>query len=120
MGWEGGGGGEGGRIANICRPLTSPQRVEVQLLGDGCSVHGVWQILLVGENQQHRVSQLLLHIDNTFKLKQAQVTGASLQFLYWERGIRTVMAAVYNLCASADQRFWLQLYVRHDGLYDLP
>lgn len=41
-------------------PVALAQRVQPQLVGDLCRVHGVGQVLLVGKHQQHRVAQLIL------------------------------------------------------------
>lgn len=41
-------------------PVTSPQRVETELVGELGGGHGIGQILLVGKHQQHRVPQLVL------------------------------------------------------------
>ena len=50
-------------IGDVCQenaPVTLAQRVQAQLVGDLSSVHGVWQILLVGKHQQDCVAQLVL------------------------------------------------------------
>ena len=46
------------RATNI--PVALAQRVQAQLVCDLCRVHGIWQILLVGEHQQHSLAQLVL------------------------------------------------------------
>jgi len=41
-------------------PGTLSQAVKTQLVSDLGGVHGIWQILLVGENQKNSVSELVL------------------------------------------------------------
>jgi hypothetical protein len=41
-------------------PSTLSQGVQAKLVGDLSSVHGIWQILLVGEDQQKSIPQLIL------------------------------------------------------------
>lgn len=49
-------GGTGG----LDEPLTLSQAVQAELVGDLGSVHGVGQILLVGENEEQGVAELVL------------------------------------------------------------
>lgn len=41
-------------------PSTLPQAVQAKLIGDLSRIHGVGQILLVGEDQQQRIPELVL------------------------------------------------------------
>lgn len=41
-------------------PVAPAQVVQAELVSDLSCVHGVWQILLVGEHQQAGVAQLVL------------------------------------------------------------
>ena len=41
-------------------PGTLPQAMQSQLISDLRRVHGVWQVLLVGEDKQQSVSQFVL------------------------------------------------------------
>mmetsp|Transcript_86548 Transcript_86548/g.137360 ORF Transcript_86548/g.137360 Transcript_86548/m.137360 type:complete len:203 (+) Transcript_86548:191-799(+) len=49
-------GGAGG----LNEPLPVAQVVKTQLLGDLCSSHGLWQVLLVGKDQKHCIAHLVL------------------------------------------------------------
>jgi ADP-ribosylation factor 1 len=40
--------------------LALAQAVQAQLISDFGSVHGVWQVLLVGEDQQQSITKLVL------------------------------------------------------------
>lgn len=44
----------------VYAPVALAQAVQAQLLSDLRGVHGVGQVLLVGEDQQDRIPQLLL------------------------------------------------------------
>ena len=48
-------------------PLTGPQRVQAELVGDLGSVHGVGQILLVCKDEEKSISELIL-IEHTLHL----------------------------------------------------
>lgn len=48
------------RARGLDVPLALPQGVQPQLVGDLCGRHGVGQVLLVGEHQEHGVAQLVL------------------------------------------------------------
>lgn len=50
------GGGTGG----LDEPRSLSDGMQAQLLGNLGSVHGVWQVLLVGKDQEQSVSQLVL------------------------------------------------------------
>jgi len=50
----------GSSASGLNVPSTLSQTVETQLVCDLGGVHGVWQILLVGENQQNGIPQLIL------------------------------------------------------------
>merc|ERR1719510_2402662 len=41
-------------------PVSVSQAVKTQLVRDLCGVHGIWQILLVREDQQNRLPQFVL------------------------------------------------------------
>ena len=49
-------GGAGG----LDVPVPVTERVEVQFVGDFCGGHGVWEILLVGEDKENGVPELIL------------------------------------------------------------
>merc|ERR1712217_459795 len=42
-------------------PLPVPQLVQPKFLNDLCSSHGVGQVLLVGKNKKHGITQFLPH-----------------------------------------------------------
>ena len=44
-------------------PVALAEGVQAELVCDLSSVHGIGEILLVGEHQQHSVAQLVLHRD---------------------------------------------------------
>ena len=44
-------------------PVALAEGVKAELVCDLSSVHGIGEILLVGEHQQHSVAQLVLHRD---------------------------------------------------------
>jgi len=50
----------GGSASRLNVPSTLSQAVEAQLVCDLGGVHGIWQILLVGEDQKDGISQLIL------------------------------------------------------------
>jgi hypothetical protein len=41
-------------------PVALAQRVQAQLVCDLRRIHGIWQVLLVGEHQQHCLTELVL------------------------------------------------------------
>lgn len=49
-----------GRTRRLDEPLSLSEGVESELVGDLGRVHGVWQILLVGKDEEEGVSQLVL------------------------------------------------------------
>lgn len=48
-------------------PLSLPQAVESELVSNLCGVHSVWQVLLVGKDEQEGVSELVL-VEHTLQL----------------------------------------------------
>eukprot|EP00976_Prorocentrum_cordatum_P109468 1195024-Prorocentrum_minimum.AAC.5 len=50
----------GGGAGALNVPMALAQRVQAKLVGDLSGVHGVGQILLVSEHQQHSVAKLVL------------------------------------------------------------
>ena len=49
-----------GRARRLDVPVALAERVQAELVGDLGRVHRVWQVLLVGEDQQDCVSQFIL------------------------------------------------------------
>ena len=63
-------------------PVALAQGVEAELVGDLCRVHGVGQILLVGEHQQHGVAQLVLRAGISMRsMRLTCAPGACIQTL---------------------------------------
>lgn len=50
----------GGSTARLDVPSSSTEVVETKLVGHLRCAHRIWQVLLVGENQENRLSQLVL------------------------------------------------------------
>lgn len=42
-------------------PVALTKRVQTKLICDLCSIHCIWQILLVGEHKKDSIPQLILH-----------------------------------------------------------
>jgi len=57
----------GGSASGLNVPSTLSQAVQTQLICDLCGVHGIWQILLVGEYQKNGISELIL-VQHTLQL----------------------------------------------------
>mmetsp|Transcript_42278 Transcript_42278/g.135353 ORF Transcript_42278/g.135353 Transcript_42278/m.135353 type:complete len:207 (+) Transcript_42278:281-901(+) len=57
--------GSGARALDV--PVALAERVQPQLVGNLSSVHGVGEILLVGEHQQHGLAELIL-VEHAVKL----------------------------------------------------
>jgi len=50
----------GSSASGLNVPATLSQAVQTKLIGDFGGVHGVWQILLVGEDQEESIPELIL------------------------------------------------------------
>ena len=48
-----------GGAGRLDEPVTLTKRVKAELVGDLRRAHRVWQILLVGKHQEHRITELI-------------------------------------------------------------
>ena len=78
-------------------PVALTQGVEAKLVCDLSSIHGIWQILLVGKYQQDCVTQLLLRGQQVFS-HRAQLALMRKSVLYLRHSKATAAAIAFRVC----------------------
>ena len=58
---------QGSAVTHLDEPCPLPETVQAKLVGDLGGIHGVWQVLLICEDEKESVTELVL-VQHTVKL----------------------------------------------------